>query len=462
MTLLLHNTLTRTKQVFEPIDPHNIRMYVCGPTVYARAHIGNFRPVVVFDVLYRLLQHLYGTVTYVRNITDIDDKIIVASQAQAAPIEDITGAATAQYNEDCAALLALPTTHAPRATDHMRDMIHMIEDLIHKGHAYVAEGHVLFDVNTLAEYGALSGAQRADRIAGARVEVAPYKKNPEDFILWKPSAPEIPGWESPWGRGRPGWHIECSAMSAHFLGEMFDIHGGGIDLIFPHHENELAQSRCVHNGALQARYWLHNGHVVLESQKMSKSLGNFVTIPDLLKVAPGEAIRCALLSAHYRQPLDWTAQGLKQAWATLDRLYGALRHAGDVPPAVGDAVPSDVLTALLDDLNTPLALAALHQLAGAIHKTEDQAERTRLAQQLKNGGALLGLLQQDPTIWFQQAMAGEEDQVFSHERIEALIQERVAARAARDFARSDEIRAELLRHNIILEDGPQGTTWRRG
>ncbi|WP_366556278.1 cysteine--tRNA ligase [Aquibaculum sediminis] len=451
--LHLHNTLTRSRELFQPENPENVRLYVCGPTVYDFAHIGNARPVVVFDVLFRLLRHLYGAehVTYARNITDVDDKIIAAAKERGVPIETVTVGTTEAFHADVAALGALPPSIEPRATGHIAEMIAMIERLIEQGHAYEAEGHVLFAVGTMADYGALSRRDREELIAGARVEVAPYKRDPADFILWKPAAPEEPGWDSPWGRGRPGWHIECSAMSATHLGETFDIHGGGLDLIFPHHENEIAQSRCAHGTAHMARLWMHNGYVVVGGEKMSKSLGNFLTVRQLLEEGvPGEAIRLALLSGHYRQPLDITREKLAEARAQLDGLYGALRG---MPLDDAAEPPEGLVAALCDDLNTPLALAKLHEAAHAVNKATGE-ERARAAVVLRAGGALLGFLQQDPEVWFQ---VGGGDAA----AIEAAIADRQAARKARDFAEADRIRDALAARGILLEDGPEGTTWRR-
>ena len=454
MTLQLYNTLARKKQAFEPLDPENLRIYVCGPTVYDLPHIGNARPVVVFDVLFRLLRNVYGPdhVTYARNITDLDDKIIKAVQETGEPIDAVTARTTDAYHADMAALGALEPTVEPRATGHIPQMVALIEQLIARGHAYEAEGHVLFDVPSMPDYGRLSRRNREEQIDGARVDVAPYKKDPADFVLWKPSSEDQPGWDSPWGRGRPGWHIECSAMAEAHLGASFDIHGGGQDLIFPHHENELAQSICGTDGGF-ARYWMHNGYVVVEGEKMSKSLGNFFTVRQLLEEGwPGEAIRLALLSAHYRQPLDITRGKLKESRAQLDRLYGALRKetvAADMPP------PPKLLAALEDDLNTPLALAELHETAGALNRATDPAERRDLRGELLAGGRLLGLLGQAPGTWFQGGADDEADE------IDALIQARGAARESKDFAEADRIRDALKDRGVVLEDGPQGTTWRR-
>jgi cysteinyl-tRNA synthetase len=444
--LRLHNTLTRAKQDFAPIDPSHVRMYVCGPTVYDRAHVGNARPAVVYDVLARLLRALYPRVTYVRNITDVEDKINARAAETGETIAEITARTAAWYHEDMAALGALPPDEEPRATDNIVQMIEIIERLIASGHAYAADGHVLFAVPSFPEYGRLSGRSRDELIAGARVEVAPYKRDPGDFVLWKPSPPELPGWDSPWGRGRPGWHIECSAMSWRYLGTSFDIHGGGTDLIFPHHENEVAQSLCAFPGSGFARFWLHNGMLNVNGEKMSKSLGNFFTVRELLDKWPGEAIRMLLLRAHYRAVLDFSEAVLVESKRELDRFYRALeRHPG--PPA--SEVPAPVMDALCDDLNTPMAFAAMHALADAAMAGDAAA-----AAGLRASGALLGLLGQSPEAWFR---GGADDGA----AIEAAIAERLAARKARDFARADAIRAELADRGVLLEDGPRGTTWRR-
>jgi cysteinyl-tRNA synthetase len=455
--LTLYNTLTRRKEVFEPLDPARVRMYVCGPTVYDFAHIGNARPFTLFDVLYRLLRHEYGAdhVTYVRNITDIDDKINKAARDNNETIRDVTERTAKVFHEDMAALGNLVPTHEPRATEHVAKMIALIETLIAGGHAYVAEGHALFSVGSMKDYGKLSRRSQDELLAGARIDVAPYKRDPGDFVLWKPSTPDLPGWESPWGRGRPGWHIECSAMAETFLGETFDIHGGGLDLIFPHHENEIAQSECAHGGKPLARYWMHNAFVNFEGEKMSKSLGNFRTIRDVLAHAPGEAARYAMLTAHYRDPVDFTAERLQQAKQALDRYYLALRSVEDVPQVAGSSLPDPVRTALEDDLNTPEALTELHQLLTALNKASDLAEKARLKAALLAGGLVLGLLQQDPEAWLRGG---------AHEpgEIESLIAARNAARKARNFAEADRIRTDLALKGIILEDKPDGTTlWRR-
>ncbi len=435
--LVLHNTLSRKKEPFTPIDAENIRMYVCGPTVYDYAHIGNARPVVVFDMLYRLLRHLFGAdhVTYARNITDIDDKIMARAAVEGVSIEEISNQFADIYAADMAALNTLTPDHVPRATEHLPEMIAMMESLIARGHAYVAEGHVLFHVPSMDDYGKLSKRSRDDLIAGARVEVAPYKKDPADFVMWKPSADDQPGWDSPWGRGRPGWHLECSCMTEKLFGATFDIHGGGLDLIFPHHENEIAQSQCAH-GKPFVRYWMHNGYLTMTGEKMSKSLGNIETVNALLQDYPGEALRLILLSAQYRQPLDFSRDLISEQKRRLDRWY---RIAGDVEP--GEA-PETVIKALMDDLNTPKALAELEKLA----KPETAAE-------LKAGAQFMGLLQSTLDEWFR----GEETCL----DVEVMIAERNVAKKNRDFAAADRIRDDLKAQGVLLEDGPDGTTWRR-
>jgi len=460
VALFLYNTFSRTKEAFVPLDAAHVGMYVCGPTVYDRAHIGNARPVVVFDVLNRLLRRLYPKVTYVRNITDVDDKINARAVESGDPISVITERTTKLFHEDVAELGVLSPDHEPRATAHIDLMIKMIERLIANGHAYEAEGHVLFSVPSMPTYGALSHRTQDEMIAGARVEVAPYKKDSGDFVLWKPSTPELPGWDSPWGRGRPGWHIECSAMSKQYLGDTFDIHGGGQDLVFPHHENELAQSTCANNKPF-ARYWVHNGYLMVEGEKMSKSLGNFFTVRDLLDQAQGESIRLTLLATHYHQPLDWTADGLRASKATLDRMYLALRNTADVEPVGLDEVPMSVLAALEDDLNTPLAIAHLHELTGTLNKAEDAEGRAKAKGALLAAANLLGILQHDPQEWLKWQPHGNETGL-SDQDIEALVQARIDARVARNFAEADRIRQHLVESGIALEDGPKGTSWRRG
>lgn len=442
--LRLFNSMGRKLEAFTPRNVADVRMYVCGPTVYSYAHIGNARPAVVFDVLARRLRAIFPLVTYVRNITDVDDKIIAAAVQDGVSCDAVATRFTAAYHADLAALGAAPPDIEPRATDHIPQMIGMIEELIAWDHAYATEGHVLFDIPSCPTYGRLSGANPDEMLAGARVEVAPWKRDPRDFVLWKPSEAGQPGWNSPWGRGRPGWHIECSAMIRAHLGEGIDIHGGGIDLRFPHHENEIAQGT-------DARFWVHNGHVTVSGAKMSKSLGNVLLVRDLLSNMPGEAIRYALLSAQYRQPLDWTPETPRAARAALDRLYGALRDQPKAKAQSEDMAP--VLAALDDDLNTPGALAALHGLAAEVHSTADPARRAELAAALREAGAVMGLLQQDARVW-AQAGAGDAN------RIEALVAARQQARAAKDWAHADALRADLAALGVEVEDAGGATRWR--
>jgi len=460
VTIQLFNTLKRAKEDFVPIDEKRVRMYVCGPTVYDYAHIGNARPVVVFDVLYRILREVYGDehVIYARNITDVDDKIIKRAQDSGESISDITKRTEQAYLDDMGALGTIRPDVQPRATEHIANMITMIGKLVAAGHAYEAEGHVLFAVASYKDYGHLSGRNRDEMVAGARVEIAPYKKDPADFVLWKPSADDQPGWNSPWGRGRPGWHIECSAMSEKHLGPTFDIHGGGQDLIFPHHENEIAQSTCAHGGSKFVNYWMHNGYLMSEGEKMSKSLGNFYTVHDLLDEFPGEAIRLTLLKSHYRQPLDFRKDGIREAKKELDEFYLALRNA-DVKADVPDQVPSNVMAAVCDDLNTPKALAHLFELKTQLNTTSDRAEKARLKGTLLLAGDLLGLLGQSPEVWLRGS-SGSEDGL-TDDAIDALIEQRKQARANKDFETSDQIRDQLTAEGILLEDGASGTTWRR-
>ena len=432
MSLRLFNTLTKSKDEFAPIDANNVRMYVCGPTVYDFAHIGNARPVIVFDVLFRLLRHIYGDahVTYVRNITDVDDKINARAAERGVSIRTLTEETARIYEEDVAALGNLPPSVTPRATEHIPQMLRIIEQLVAAGHAYAADGHVLFDVSSKADYGKLSRRSLDEMIAGSRVEVAPYKKNPMDFVLWKPSDDALPGWDSPWGRGRPGWHIECSAMAGEYLGETFDIHGGGIDLQFPHHENEIAQSEGAHHGHPLANVWMHNGFLQVEGEKMSKSLGNFYTIRDLLADWPGEVLRFNMLRTHYRQPIDFTLAGLRESWKTLERWYEVTEPLADPAP------DGEFFAALSDDLNTPAAIASLHQ-----------ADEVALA----GGLGFLGF----SNVQLKLAAKQQVDTV----AIAAAIEARKAAKAAKNFAESDRIRDELLAKGIVLKDGPQGTVW---
>ncbi|HSG65386.1 MAG TPA: cysteine--tRNA ligase [Gammaproteobacteria bacterium] len=458
MPIKLYNTLTRTRETFEPRDPERVTMYVCGPTVYNLAHIGNARPAVVFDVLARLLRRSHP-LTYARNVTDVDDKINAAAKAEGVEIGVLTARYLAAYQQDMTALGVLPPDVEPRVTDHLPQILRMIATLVDAGHAYVAEGHVLFMVGSFAEYGRLSGRDRDELIAGARVEVAPYKRDPGDFVLWKPSGADVVGWDSPWGRGRPGWHIECSAMAETHLGRTIDIHGGGQDLVFPHHENEIAQSTCAHRGQPYSRYWVHNGLIHVDSQKMSKSIGNVLLVRDLLEDAPGEVIRLGLLTAHYRQPLDWTADVLTEARQKLDRMYGALRGAGLEGPATDEeaaTMPVSVIEALEDDLNSPRALAELFALARDANRAEDPAVRLARAHELRAGASLLGLLAQDPDAWFTGTASGS----LSDPEIDALVAQREALRKQRKFADADQIRDRLAAQGIAIEDGAAGPRWR--
>jgi cysteinyl-tRNA synthetase len=441
--LYLHDTKTRSKHRFTPLDPENVRLYLCGTTVYDLAHVGNARNVVVFDVLVRLLRLAYPRVTYVRNITDIDDKINARAAATGESIRDITTRTAAAYQADMAALFAPPPDVEPRATDHIPEIIDIAERLITNGHAYEAEQHVLFAVSSDPNYGKFSGRSPEDLLAGARVDVAAYKREPGDFVLWKPSGPELPGWQSPWGRGRPGWHIECSAMARKHLGENFDIHGGGDDLIFPHHENEIAQSCCAFPGSIFANIWMHNRMVQLNGEKMSKSLGNFLTVRDALKQAPGEAIRFLLLRAHYRSTLDFSEAGLQDSKRELDRFYRAIEAHPGITAAAD--VPDSVLLPLTDDVNTPGAIAGLHALADAALAGDAAAAAGLLA-----AGQLLGLFNATPETWFG---VKDVDQTL----LDDLTAQRAAARARKDFVEADRLRAEIERLGIIVEDGPAGT-----
>ncbi|MEH6676313.1 cysteine--tRNA ligase [Phenylobacterium sp.] len=461
MSLNLYDTMAREKRPFVPVDPKRVTMYVCGPTVYNYAHIGNARPVVVFDVLFRLLRHTYGAdaVLYAANVTDVDDKINAKAQAEGVAIDVITQRYLDIYNRDMATLGALAPTFQPRATQTMDAIIAMIARLVDKGAAYAAEGHVLFSTEAYPDYGQLSGRSLDDMIAGARVDVAPYKRNAADFVLWKPSKPGEPVWDSPWGPGRPGWHIECSAMIEQALGLPIDIHGGGNDLIFPHHENELAQGVCAAHGcesghgADYARYWMHNGFLNFGSEKMSKSLGNVVLVHDLVAQTPGEAVRWALLVGHYRAPQEWSGELLEQARKSLDRLYGALRRCADVTAST-DAPSPRFLAALEDDLNTAQAMAELFALASTIETGTDDA-RAQAKGELLASGALMGFLQADPEAWFQ---GGADPELRA--RVEALIAERIAARTAKDWPRADAIRDELNALNVVVMDSAEGATWR--
>jgi len=455
MTLKLYDTMAREKRPFVPADPDRVTMYVCGPTVYGYAHIGNFRPVVVFDTLFRVLRHIYGdqAVVYARNVTDVDDKINAKAEAEGVDIRVITDRYLAAYEGDAAALGALQPTLSPRATDHIDAMQAQIAALIERGSAYAAEGHVLFSIDSFPDYGELSGRPLDEMIAGARVEIAPYKRHPADFVLWKPSKPGEPVWDSPWGPGRPGWHIECSAMIEAQLGLPIDIHGGGIDLAFPHHENELAQGRCAHGLPTYARYWLHNGFLDMAGEKMSKSLGNVVVPHELLETTPGEVIRWALLSAHYRQPLDWNPELIEQSRKNLDYLYGVLQRVKGLDVDEGD-VPAGFVEALADDLNTPKAYAELFALAKALETARGEDKAVAKADLLAAAN-LLGFLEADPDVWF----AGGADEELKG-KVEALLDARVAARATKDWAEADRIRGELDAMGVVVMDSPTGATWR--
>ena len=457
MSLKLYNTMAREKQLFEPLVPNTVTMYVCGPTVYNLAHIGNARPVVVFDTLFRLLQTQFDSVTYARNITDIDDKIIAAAVRDKRSIEAVSEEFTLKYREDMTQLNALPPTLEPHATHKIKPMIELTRTLIEKGHAYESQGHVLFAVESMADYGKLSNRSLDDMLAGARVKVAEYKRHPGDFVLWKPSTDDEPGWESPWGRGRPGWHLECSAMIRAHLGDTIDIHGGGRDLIFPHHENEIAQSRCAHGGDY-VRYWMHNAYLDIDGEKMSKSLGNVHTVRDLLKRYRGEVLRFALLSAHYRSPLNFSADLLDQAEATLGSFYSTLRDVADVPTtAEVELAQEPFYRALSDDLNTPGAIAEVHALAKQLHKAQ-AADKPALKARILAAGKLLGILESDPEAWLQ---GGIDEAGLSAQEIESLIEQRSEAKESKDYARADDIRQALTDAGIVLEDSPDGTQWRR-
>jgi cysteinyl-tRNA synthetase len=458
MQLKLYNNLTRTLEAFQPRDPARVTLYVCGPTVYNYVHIGNARPPVVFGVLAKLLRRRFGNVVYARNITDVDDKINAAAIEQKVPINVITDKFTAAYADDMAALGVEPPDIVPHATQHIPDIVRMCERLIESGHAYAAEHHVLFAVESFADYGKLSRRSTDEMLAGARVEVAPYKRHPGDFVLWKPSTPELPGWNSPWGRGRPGWHIECSVMCEAHLGDTIDIHAGGVDLQFPHHENELAQSTCAHGGKTFARFWLHNGMLNMDGRKMSKSLGNVFRVHDLIAEHPPEALRYALLSAHYSQPLDWSDALIEQSIRTLDRLYGTLREFADIEVQPSEyVVPEAFEATLCEDLNTPQALSVLAQLAGDARRATSNDERRVRKAELLGAGALVGLLQQTPETWFNRNASGC---ALGTEQIEALVAERQEAKKARQFERADAIRKQLAEQGIELEDTPAGPRWK--
>ena len=466
MTLYLHDTLAREKRAFEPRDPKRVTLYVCGPTVYDHAHIGNARPPVVFDVLVRLLRREYGAdgVVYARNVTDVDDKINAKAAREGVSIGEVTARYEAAYLADMALLNVTPPDIAPHVTDHMNAIVKQIGQIVDQGCAYAAEGHVLFDVSSYPSYGALSGRNLDDMIAGARVEVAPYKKNAHDFVLWKPSKQGEPSWPSPWGDGRPGWHIECSAMIEETLGLPIDIHGGGIDLVFPHHENEIAQGVCAHGHAHgeqahaeYSRYWMHNGFLTVDAEKMSKSIGNVLLLHDLVQHVPGEVVRWALLSAHYRQPLDWNQGLLDQSRKNLDRLYGALRRAEAVE-ALGDMPSPEFLEAIFDDINTPGAMATMFALSSEIERAMTAGDHKAVGiakAELLACGRIMGVLLSTPDVWFE---GGADDSLKAE--VEGLLAERVTARAEKNWAEADRIRDRLTALNVVVMDGPTGATWR--
>lgn len=457
MKIELYNTLTRRKETFQPINPERVTMYACGPTVYNYAHIGNARPAVIFDLLRQVLSACYPNVVYARNITDVDDRINARAAESHVPISEISQRYTQAYQEDMAVIGVQPPDVEPFATQHIEQIIDLIQRLIERGHAYEAQNHVLFDVPSFNDYGQLSHRDRREMIAGARVEVAPYKRNPEDFVLWKPSQEPQPGWDSPWGVGRPGWHIECSAMCAKHLGEEIDIHAGGQDLVFPHHENEIAQSRCAFGHQHFARYWVHNGFVQVESRKMSKSIGNVLLVRELAKHYPGEVLRYVLLQAHYRQPLDWSEKALEQAKRTLDRIYASLR--GHTADSDQQRQPSaDFLALLADDLNTPKALAEINRLAREVSHAENTAQASTIREQLLANAQFIGLLKQDPEAWFTWCPATMTE--VDPAQVELLIKARREARDNRDWAEADRLRDELTNMGVVLEDGPDGTRWR--
>ena len=453
--IYLHNTLKQRKDKFIPIDANNVRMYVCGPTVYDKAHLGNAKTPVVYDVLYRLLCHVYGKehVTYVSNITDVDDKILNKHKETGKSIREITEQTYNWYIDDMKKLNVLSPNYRPRATEYIPEMIKLVELLLKNGHAYIADKQVLFDVDSMPNYGFLSGRSMKEMVAGARVEIADYKKNPADFILWKPSDADQPGWNSPWGYGRPGWHLECSAMSSKLLGNDFDIHGGGSDLIFPHHENECAQSRCAYPGTHFAHYWVHTGMLMINGVKMSKSLGNFYTVDEILAKYPAEALRLLFLTTHYHQPFNFTFEGLEQAKNILDKFYNALLKNADIP--IAKTEPSEkLIAALCDDLNTPLALSYLHETLGNLNKAENKEERIKYKSELMANAYMLGLLYNNAESWFKGAASDDAE-------IEALIAKRTEAKKNKDWATADAIRNELKERGIVLEDSAAGTTWKK-
>lgn len=455
--MFLFNTLRRRKEEFVPIDANNVRLYVCGPTVYDKAHLGNAKTPVVFDVLYRVLMNKYGKdkVTYVSNITDVDDKILNKHKETGKSIREITEQTYQWYIDDMAKLNVLSPNHRPRATEYINEMIEIVKLLLQNGHAYEAQGHVLFDVDSMKNYGFLSGRSMKEMLAGARIEVADYKKNPADFILWKPSDADQPGWDSPWGYGRPGWHLECSAMSSKLLGNSFDIHGGGSDLIFPHHENECAQSLCAFPNDSFAKYWMHGGMLMVDGVKMSKSLGNFYTVDQILEKHPAEALRLLFLTTHYHQPFNFTFEGLDLAKQNLDKFYNALLQVKDVALDENIEADSRIVEALEDDLNTPLALSYIHDLVNQLNKAETLEEKSKYKTLLLKSADLLGILWLDPEVWFKGEASDEAQE------IEALIEQRATAKKNKDYALADKIRNDLKERGIVLEDGVNGTTWKK-
>lgn len=465
MTIKFYNTLSKSIETFQPLNPDHVTLYVCGPTVYDRVHLGNARPLVVFDVLYRMLSRIYPKVTYVRNITDVDDKINQRAREQKISIYQLTEATINCFEQDVKRLCSLPPSLQPKATDHIDEMIDMIQQLIANNHAYISDGHVLFDVTTLPTYGKLSGHNLEQMVAGSRVEIAQYKKNPHDFVLWKPSSENDPYWASPWGDGRPGWHIECSAMSKKYLGNSFDIHGGGRDLIFPHHENEIAQNIGCHGKNSSAKYWMHNEMLTVNGEKMSKSLGNFITVQQALERNDGELIRFYLLSTHYRKPLDWNDAGLAQAVSILNKFYDALDGYEEYDTPV--SIPESVIDALHSDLNIPLAITCLHTIVQSINKSHSTDEKKLLQSQLKIAGGILGILQQEPQKWFSQQCTAQPrtaqqlTDALSDQQIESYIAQRFQAKLDKNYGAADEIRIILENAGVALFDSPVGTTWKR-
>ena len=451
--LYLHNSISGKLEKFVPIDEKNVRLYACGPTVYSTPHIGNARPIVVFDVLFRLLRKLYKNVTYVRNITDVDDKINARARRENISIRELTTKVAEDFHKSINHLNVLSPTHEPRATEHISEILEIIKKLIENDFAYESQGHVLFRVKRMKNYGMLSKRNLEDMIAGARVEVAPYKEDPLDFVLWKPSDENTPSWPSPYGLGRPGWHIECSAMSHKYLGNQFDIHAGGQDLMFPHHENEIAQNFGAFD-CLMANYWLHNGMILINGEKMSKSLNNIIALNDMLEKYPGEVLRYVFLSAHYQKTLNWTEEIIQQSYQSLNRLYGALKLASGVSKKI-EISDSNVTNALCNNLNTPLAISHLHELADKIYKSKNQSEIDQLCDELVSEAEILGILHRDCHDWFKQSKIE-----ISEEKILQLIKERAEAKSQKNFKRADEIRAELQNAGVRLEDGPNGTTWK--